>query len=920
MRDPLRLAGALVVALSLSCAAGSEEGALPPSPSSDGAIADASAAETSGGDASTDSPGIIPADTSVAETVSPMTDGEVGDGGVPLCATSETCGNGLDDDCNGKVDDGCPCQPGRVGPCFRGPPSARGVGLCADGTMTCFGSGEFGSWGECTGDVVPVAEACDPGGVDENCNGSKNEGCECSVGAPAVPCGIDVGACKKGTQSCVDGKLGPCVGGIEPTAETCNGVDDDCDGPVDEDLVRLCGKDVGACKQGTETCAAGTWGGCVGVIDPAVETCNKVDDDCDGMVDEGVTEPCGSNVGACKQGVRKCTAGSFGLCEGATLATAEECNNVDDDCDGLVDEGLKRACGSSVGICRTGTETCAAGNWGTCVGGASAGIETCDGTLDENCNGTVDEGCGCVAGTVRKCGSTVGQCRQGDQTCKTDGTWGDCVGETKPIAELCNGLNDDCDAETDEGCDCITGTMRACGSLVGACKQGKETCDAFGKWGPCLGGVQPSSETCNAIDDDCDGPVDEGDVCPKFPPTVICPGSMSGNVGAALALSGGGSDPDGGAVTFTWSVATRPVGSTANPTPANSASTSFTPDTAGTYVLKLCVKDDEAVESCCTATITASSPCTAPTNPGATTCGTSWDRRPIVEFTPIPTGITYTVFEQGNATPLATLTDVGRNYYRPATAIGAGSAPPGTAVTMYVRACRTSDPTCCTTSSLVTASLVESCTTPVAPTTSNVMFSEYLIDGDGGACPGDDCEAGEAIEITNLSPCPIKLDGYHFSYANSTGGAVRSMNFGATDIIPPRGVYVAIRNITKSKCTFPFILTTDDPALFGQKTSTLAMQGASLASGWFNNTGGGSSQLRIASGAYTSLTDGSTIALIAPYKTPADNCISTGFNAINACGDVASGTIPSANLNPNQLGRLWHPCDSVVNPMPSSCK
>ncbi|HVV86628.1 MAG TPA: vWA domain-containing protein, partial [Kofleriaceae bacterium] len=88
--------------------------------------------------------------------------------------------------------------------------------------------------------------------------------------------------------------------------ETCDGLDNDCDGQVDEDLTRDCAS---ACGTGTETCHAGVWEGCSA---PAVgvETCNGVDDDCDGNVDPGCdcaagdTRPCGetSTVGACHPG------------------------------------------------------------------------------------------------------------------------------------------------------------------------------------------------------------------------------------------------------------------------------------------------------------------------------------------------------------------------------------------------------------------------------------------------------------------------------------------------------------------------------------------------------------------------------------------------------------------------------------------
>ena len=137
-------------------------------------------------------------------------------------------------------------------------------------------------------------------------------------------------------------------------------------------------------------------------------------------------------------------------------------------------------------------------------------------------------------------------------------------------------------------------------------------------------------------------------------------------------------------------------------------------------------------------------------------------------------------------------------------------------------------------SATTTVQLVEDCVTPVAPSSTNLIFSEYVTNGDG-ACAGPDCEAGEAIEITNLSHCPVSLDGYHFAYCNpSSCGTFRWMDFGPTDIVPPRGVYVAIRNQTSSMCSYPFF-GPDDPGLYGLRISTLAMQGSGLTSGWFAN-------------------------------------------------------------------------------------
>ena len=91
-----------------------------------------------------------------------------------------------------------------------------------------------------------------------------------------------------------------------------------------------------ACGAGSETCTNRGWAGCDAPW-PTQELCNGVDDDCDGEVDEGVLQAC---AGPCQPGVQTCTASAWGACEEAS-PPPELCNGIDDDCDGLADEGLE---------------------------------------------------------------------------------------------------------------------------------------------------------------------------------------------------------------------------------------------------------------------------------------------------------------------------------------------------------------------------------------------------------------------------------------------------------------------------------------------------------------------------------------------------------------------------------------------------
>jgi hypothetical protein len=241
-----------------------------------------------------------------------------------------------------------------------------------------------------------------------------------------------------------------------------------------------------------------------------IETCDNHDNDCDGMIDENVTQACGSGTGTCRVGMQTCHAGAFGACTGGVSPVTEVCGNgLDDDCDETIDEGCActagatQPCGSGVGTCHRGTATCTAGTWGTCMGGIGPTTEMCDGS-DHDCDGTIDEGCACTNGSSQACGSMTGACRQGTQAC-SGGMWGACTGGVIAVPESCNGIDDDCDGVVDNG---NPGGGGACGSNAGVCTFGTLACSAGSL--ACMGGVQPMTEVCNGVDDDCDMMTDEG--------------------------------------------------------------------------------------------------------------------------------------------------------------------------------------------------------------------------------------------------------------------------------------------------------------------------------------------------------------------------------------------------------------------------
>ena len=202
-----------------------------------------------------------------------------------------------------------------------GRPGKDGSGLCAG--VSCNGHG--------TCRVVAGKTRCD-------CEkGYESEGATCIAkdndGDGAV-----------GTNDCDDSDPQRAPG----KTEKCDGVDNDCDMQVDENVSRSCGKAMGVCRQGQQSCTSGSWGACIGSMKPSNEKCDMKDNDCDGTTDEGVcscspgqSRPCGKDTGECTAGTQNCNAQGtgWGMCQGKVGPSSEKCNNKDDDCDGQTDEG-----------------------------------------------------------------------------------------------------------------------------------------------------------------------------------------------------------------------------------------------------------------------------------------------------------------------------------------------------------------------------------------------------------------------------------------------------------------------------------------------------------------------------------------------------------------------------------------------------
>ena len=426
-------------------------------------------------------------------------------GGECLPASQEVC-NEQDDDGDGITDEG--------------PPADNQRGVCGGSRKICSESGVFENPDYAAIDgYADGQELCDD--KDNDCDGFIDE----------APRALKIlGVCQGLDQVCVDGAF------QEPdyeslvdysAVELCDGLDNDCDGEIDEDIPGVglaCGAGVGGCfEEGITLCrpleeriVCSVTGGT-----PGPEACNGRDDDCDGRTDEQLPNTgmaCTVGQGSCAVEGRLICADETGvlICDASpTLPQQEACNGIDDDCDGQIDEeslGAGEGCHVGVGACaRFGIYTCdTLAHELVCSQSPSEPVAEVCNNVDDDCDGRVDEGIPTVGD-----GCTIGQglCRsQGVFTC--DGANSQIICNADVIApgeEECNDIDDDCDGTTDEE---AMGVGELCTVGTGACTTESELrCDSERRELVC--DASPSDgqeESCNDIDDDCDGAIDEGTI------------------------------------------------------------------------------------------------------------------------------------------------------------------------------------------------------------------------------------------------------------------------------------------------------------------------------------------------------------------------------------------------------------------------
>ena len=307
------------------------------------------------------------------------------------------------------------CDAGETRPCYTGLYGTQDNGVCAPGLETCSG----GRWsGACEDQILPEAIDICHDGKDNDCNGGIDEDCTCNWKDSVY--GVCFNAPKSPERECVAPET------YEEAETLCDGLDNDCDGITDEN----CPCDFNDAPEGVCTIAErNDIGECLEPegFEAQEASCDDLDNDCDGVIDEGCAcDYLNTTEGVCASQLRAET----GECSQPERYEAEEttCDGRDNDCDGETDEDCESNCETSL--------DCRWEDGHGCEGRTGAGEKFCvtdDGTYrdarnapatanpecidDSDCNGLCDPyGLTCVNNLEEREPSSP-KTPQGDDLC-----------------------------------------------------------------------------------------------------------------------------------------------------------------------------------------------------------------------------------------------------------------------------------------------------------------------------------------------------------------------------------------------------------------------------------------------------------------------------------------------------------------------
>ena len=421
----------------------------------------------------------------------------------------EEC-DGLDNNCNGIPDEG-----------FND--------ADADGLKDCVDPDDDNDGDSDPSDCAPL-DAKVHAGAQESCNGQDDD-CDDKIDEDLGQLACGKGECFHVSAACMEGKLQLCDPMEGALPETCDGKDNDCDGLMDDDLgTTACGK--GACYHVAPLCVDGKLGQCDPLAGAGEEVCDGIDNNCDGKVDEDLgTTTCGE--GECLHTVTNCLGGVAQECDPMYGKGLELCDGKDNNCDGKTDEGYPDTDDDGLPDCIDPDDDGDDDPDATDCGPSDPAInhqaeEACDG-VDNNCAGGIDEedAVGCepffLDGDNDGHGTEDFKClcqAAGLYKALVDDDCNDLNPWTFPGAtELCDKVDNNCDEVVDEdgatGCSWFFADPDGDGYGNG---EPNCVCLAPGQgWSVLAGdcdeedsGIHPGSlELCDEVDNDCDDEIDE---------------------------------------------------------------------------------------------------------------------------------------------------------------------------------------------------------------------------------------------------------------------------------------------------------------------------------------------------------------------------------------------------------------------------